>query len=381
MDNKTNTISKISFHGFKNLKGEYHLKQGINLLVKPNGWGKTNFLEAIDYISNLKSFRQIPDLELFNWSEANDFVKISIELLDKSKKQKKTAYFDLVISNGTNGSKINNGNKTKQVFINKVRTNPGKFKASLETILYSPHNADIVSSNPEIRRREFDRLLGEFSPNYAETLNEYKFVVRSRNKLLQKIRSSKARISELDYWNDRLAELGQNIIEARVVFLHEICPLLGDYAKKIFRIDANVPGRALLEIKYISRSLEENIIVLKERMEENVEKEVQAGMSLYGPHRDKFVFDLNDKALRQFGSRGQQRLAGLSLVFALCDYFNEKLGRYPILLLDDIMSELDNEHRKRIEKLLSQLKTQIFVTTSEKKYFSGEFIKAVNNIQ
>lgn len=364
-------ISRISFRGFKNLEGDFELANGLNLLIFPNGWGKTNFLEAIDYISSLKSFRQIPDLELFNWArkneKGNEFVKIQLDISGEKKKQLQVVISDIVNGQNNTGSQT----KSKKTFVNGAATTPQKFKSSFETILYSPHNADIVSSSPETRRNEFDRYITEFDEKYSKQLNEYKFIIRSRNKLLQKIRIANAQAVELDYWNKRMIELGQEIIEKRVVFLHKTKKMLTDYAEEIFN-----PG---LVINYESKSLQNSEIILRDKIEENIEKEIQAGLSLYGPHRDNFIFSLNGQPLRKFGSRGQQRLAGLCLIFTLYNYYNKKLGRYPFLLLDDIMSELDDTHRRRIEAiLLDRIKSQLFITSSEEKYFTSDFIRKCN---
>jgi len=356
-------IQSIDFHNFKNLNGSFALKNGINLLIKENGWGKTNFLESIDYISNLKSFRSIPDQKLFSWGENGDFFKISLELDGLNRKN-----LQAVIS------KTENGSKTKRVFIDEVATNFKKFKSSIETLLYSPHNADIVSSSPEIRRNEFDRMIGQFDGGYQDLINEYKFVVKSKNKILQKLKGNGGQKNELDYWNEKLVSLGQDIIERRVVFLVELAEYLQNYADEIFS-----NGKHDLKVEYSSRVLDDKEITLQEKIEFNQDKEIQAGMSLYGPHRDKFIFVLNGKPMREFGSRGQQRLAGLCMMFSLYDYFKRKLERAPILLLDDIVSELDRSHRKSVEKIITKnIDSQAFITSSEKSYFSSSFVKKCN---
>jgi DNA replication and repair protein RecF len=276
----------------------------------------------------------------------------------------------MVISKGS----INDNAKRKKLFINQLPTNPKKFKSNIETLLYSPHNADIVSSAPVVRREQFDRIIGQFSREYTDLLLEYKFIVRSRNKLLARIREHKASVDELDFWDDRLIKAGEKIIEIRVLFLNDLKIYLADYANKVF---SSKPSD--VEILYLSKVFAENEISLREKIEENREKEIMAGMSLYGPHRDRFVFELNGQPLRDFGSRAQQRLAGLSLILSLYEYFRQKLGRYPILLLDDIMSELDEAHRKRIEKILMhEIKSQVIITSSEKKYFHQNFLQKVN---
>jgi len=361
-------IKKISFTTFKNLAGEYELSPEINLLIKENGWGKTNFLEAFDYLSHLKSFRGIEDGDLPHWDGVDSrFAKLTVDIEGIKKR-----LLQIVLASD------DTGRKSKKVMINSVSTTFSKFRTNLLTLLYSPHNADIVSSSPQIRRDQFDRIIEQFDEKYAKVLREYKFVLKSRNKILQKLKGGVGAEKELEYWTERLVQLGELIIEKRILFLVDIQKEVQVRAKGLIN-----GGNSELEIAYESKSFdpEKKEIVLGTKLEENIDKEIAAGLGLYGPHRDKFVFYLNGRPLREYGSRGQQRLAGLVLIFSLYKHFHEKLGKWPILLLDDIMSELDSSHRKKVEQLINkEVKTQVVITSSEKNYFTKEFIKSAKLI-
>lgn len=354
-------ITKVIFKDFKNLNGTYTIKPRINLLIHPNGWGKTNFLEGIDYISTLKSFRNTSDRDLLKWEEETQFAQISLEI-NKDEYKKLSVVLSEV-----------DERFTKKVFINDASTNSKKFKYQIRTILYSPHTADVVSSDPETRRTQFDRILSQIYSDYDDKLREYRFVVKSKNKLLQSIKTGDSKKMELEYWNQRLFELGTFILESRIEFLEETRELYLATASNV------LDGRfEEAHIEYLSKTVEDGEVMLKEKVEKNIDKEIAASMSLYGPHRDDYSFCLGQNSLRDFGSRGQQRLAGIALVLTLYHYLLDTKDIQLILLLDDIMSELDAQHRKNIEDTLSEIDTQIFLTSSEERYFTEKFIKQAN---
>lgn len=354
-------ITSISFKDFKNLNDSFSVKPGINLLIHSNGWGKTNFLEGLDYVSTLKSFRGTPDRELLQWGKSQ-FAQVTVEINGPEYKK-----LSVVLSEADDKF-------SKRVFTNDSPTNAKKFKYQIRTVLYSPHIADIVSSDPETRRNQFDRIISQIYPEYDGRLREYRFVVKSKNKLLQSIKSGDSNKNELEYWNQRLIELGKFILETRTGFLKEIKDLYNTISEEVLDIKF---GK--LSIEYLSKLLVEERVMLAQKVLSNIDKEVAAGISLYGPHRDDYSFCLGDTSLRDFGSRGQQRLAGIALVFTLYKFLLDTKGVKLILLLDDIMSELDSEHRQNLETmLLSEINTQIFLTSSEKRYFTEKFTKRVN---
>lgn len=349
-------LTKVRFKGFKNLQGDYTPDTGLNILVYPNGWGKTNFLEAIDYLSTLKSFRGIKDADLRSW-DGGLFSSVEAEVSNDIDRLLKVVIAE------------ENEKLKKNLYLDNSTTNSNKFKSTVKTLLYSPHNADIVSSSPDIRRNEFDRSIGQVFNGYDSLLKEYKYVVRNRNKLLQSIQSSNSQVKELTYWNERLIDLGEQIIERRLKFLHDIKSFLTEISDEMMadRFDD-------LKVIYESKSVEDHVIILKNKIEEGQVKEIRAGMTLYGPHRDDYIFTIRKRSLREYGSRGQQRLAGLTFMLSIHRLLREKEGHDAVLLLDDIMSELDEEHRSNIEDILGSLHTQIFVTSSERGYFTEEFI-------
>jgi len=355
-------LTELQLKNYKNLSAEFKFKEGINALIYPNGWGKTNLLEAIDYLSSLKSFRSVADSDLKNWSGADTFVKLQAKIQNS-----KPISLEVVVNFDEE-----KGKNTKRVLLNGANTTPRKFKTQLATFIYSPHNADIVSSAPDIRRNQFDRFVSEFEDDYDKILKEYKFVLRSRNKLLSRIAEGRESEMQLGYWDGRFVELAEEILSRRLKLLSELGEFIKMASNELYKDGLD------LEILYNSKVVEDGVLMVREKMEEGRMKELRAGMTLYGPHRDDYEFLLNGNLLKTAGSRGQQRVAGIILLYALNSLFNEKFGKWPILLFDDIFSELDEEHRVNIEQSLQKLENQIFITSSQKELFSKEFLKGAN---
>ncbi len=345
---------------FKNLNQGFNFSDSVNVLIRQNGWGKTNLLEAIDYIEHSKSFRSIKDIDLINWNNSSNQFKISAEFANLN-----IWNLDIVLT------KNDEGVLSKRYIIDGKPVQSKKVRDKISTFFYSPHLDDLVSSTPEIRRKMFDRILVSLNEDYYKLLNEYKFVVRSRNKLLKQKKEEK----ELFYWNTRLIESGTQIMEKRISFLQTIDKYLKKIAKEVYKDMCKS-----FRLNYESKSFVNNKIILDIKQKEGLLKELEAGMSLYGPHRDNFVFYLNGYDLRYFGSRAQQRLAGLILYFALIDYLKDKKDKTAVILFDDILSELDDNYRKYVQNFLLKTNYQIILTASSRKVFSSGFLDKVNLI-
>ncbi|MBN1331347.1 DNA replication/repair protein RecF [Candidatus Dojkabacteria bacterium] len=355
-------LKELKLKNYKNLNTGFNFQNGINILIYPNGWGKTNLLEAIDYLSSLKSFRGLGDSEMKNWESGDDYFKIHAKcLLDKP------VELEVIISSDPGNSRAK-----KTVKISGANTTPKKFRSQLATFMYSPHNADIVSSTPDIRRNQFDRYISEFDADYDKILKEYRFVLKSRNKLLARISEGRESEMQLDYWDTRFVNLGEEILTKRLKLLADLEEYIYLASKELYKNGFD------LRINYSSKVVENQVLRMKEKLASGRMKEIQAGMGLYGPHRDDYEFLLNGNLLRTAGSRGQQRIAGIILLFALNSLFNKDFSVSPVLLFDDIFSELDEKHRVNIENSLLKLNNQIFITSSQKELFTGSFLKKIN---
>jgi DNA replication and repair protein RecF len=239
-----------------------------------------------------------------------------------------------------------------------------------------------VTDSPITRRKDIDGFLSVYDEGYYSELSEYSKIVRGRNKILEKIQMRKGKISELSFWNASLVELGATIISKRKSLLQKTNPTMAKLASKLFNGDFNE-----LSVHYVSKfTTEENTLdevkrSFSSKIANNIKKEIFVGKSLYGPHREDFVFNLNGHTLRDFGSRGQQRLCSFLYKVAQHDMLQKKQDISPILLIDDLFSELDMQVRKRIQKFLESLSAQILLTGLNRTEFEKSFLKNAEVIE
>lgn len=332
-----------------------------------NGAGKSNFLDAIYHLSRGKSFRTIAEGNAINWDSSLPFARIESHISGSKK-------LALILSQleGQNRKRFEvDGSPKKRL----------TFVSNIKTVLFAPQDLDIVSGSPDIRRAEIDDFLSQSSKVYEENLREYKQVIVRRNKLLQRIAERKANEKELKFWDEKLVESGTGLIKMRYDTLNRFAPSVIKYSNDLF---AGEIGN--LRVEYLSRfadSPEADKIAdefLSTIMKGRV-KELAAGRTLYGPHRDDLNIVFDNRPIRIFGSRGQQRIAALIIKFAMLKYLSENNQQSPILLLDDIMSELDPKHRHNLEEFIQELGTQCFITGTDESQFSRNFMGKNNNLR
>jgi DNA replication and repair protein RecF len=328
--------------------------------VGPNASGKTNFLESIRVLSLSKSFRTKSDAELIKFNE--DFARVEGKTIDKNQKSK----FEVIVNRvGTT--------LQKSIKINGKVSRALDLIGKLTTVLFTPEDLNLAFSSPGIRRRYLDVSICQVDPIYCRDLSEYKRVIYNRNQLLFAIREKKANSSELYFWNERLIELGHRIIGARLDIIKFYNKLLTSIYDKI-----NNNHQALL-IAYksnIPNLTEKDLIkeMLRKEIDLKRDWEIKKARSMVGPHRDDFILRLDKRDLSLFGSRGEVRSAVLALKFAELDFFEFKLGDRPVLLLDDIFSELDEERKSQLINILDKQQTIVTTTDLEfiKKAAAGE---------
>lgn len=317
-------------------------------IVADNSRGKTNFLEAVFYSVYGSSFKMmLSSSEVIK--EGSDFAKVEILFENMTLKS--------VISKKGNSV-------SKRHFINdkltRVKTLPAKFPI----IIFAPQSVDLVSGSPDIRRKDLDSFLSACDSSYSGFLAKYMSILKNRNAVLKNIRDNSGDKNDLTFWTDSLIAEAKNIFEIRLNFFKDIHSPANLFAKKLF---ANCHSFNILyqpfrfnldgEIPYET--------FLKNKISENIEKEIRAGQSLYGIHKDDYTFVFNQKDLRFFGSRGQQRLATFVYKMSQMLYLNKNNTKKVILLLDDLFSELDDTHRNNVAQILLDSKTQFLITSAD----------------
>ncbi len=333
-------INKIILKNFRNYEQqEIELNPHINIFYGDNAQGKTNILEAIFINGFGKSFRTSKEKEMIKFGEEFLETKIFYQKSDREGNIKiRIADKKLIEING--------------VKIKKLSELIGK----LNLVIFTPDDIQILKNGPDKRRRFLDMMIGQLRPKYVYILNLYLKTLEQRNNYLRQIREDNKSENMLEIWDEKLAEYAENICKYRSEFIQK----LNNEIKKIHpKVTEN---NEKLEIKYITEcnDREEYVKLLKQRRKLDIIK----GYTTKGIHRDDFKCFINEKEIEVYGSQGQHRTAILSLKLAELYVIYKEIGEYPILLLDDFMSELDEKRRK---SFLSYIKdTQVIITCTDK---------------
>ena len=347
-------INNIKLNNFRNYNNkEIKLHKNINVFFGENAQGKTNIIESIFLCSIGKSFRTNKEKELIKFNEEKTSVEINYEKSDRTGK-----------------IKIEIGDK-KQVYLNGIKIKKlSELLGNINVVIFTPDDINILKGGPQNRRKFLDIMISQLRPNYMHILSLYNKTLEQRNNYLKQIKTEKKDENLLEIWDEKLIDYGIKIYEYRKEFLEKI-------KNKIKNIHQGITnGKEEIEIEYISDAVTRQNFLneLKSRRKLDIIK----GYTTKGIHRDDFIIYINKKEVGTFGSQGQNRTAMLSLKLSELQVIYDDIGEYPILLLDDFMSELDS---KRRESFLNNIKDiQVIITCTEKlrlenlKYFSYNVI-------
>ena len=333
-------ITKLKLENFRNYDSQkIEFNKGINVIYGDNAQGKTNILEAIFLCSMGKSFRTNKDKELIKIN--SDFAKINIEY-EKSDRNGKIEY---IISN------------KKNISINGVKINRlSELLGNINSIIFSPDDMEILKDGPQKRRKFLNMLISQLRPRYLFNLNAYNKTLEQRNNYLRQIKLENKPENMLEIWNEKLANHAQIINAYRREFVDKI-------SNKIVDIHRNITDNSEeIKINYLSEyKSKESYIKL---LQENTKNDIYKGYTSKGIHRDDFEIFLNGKNINLYGSQGQFRTAILSLKLSELYVIYDEIGEYPILLLDDFMSELDEKRRRKFVENITD--AQVILTGTHK---------------
>ena len=333
-------INKIKIKNFRNYEEEeINLEKNVNIFYGENAQGKTNIIEAIFLCSMGKSFRAKKDKEMIKLDKENALIEIEYQKSDRDGK-----------------IKIELANK-KTVYVNGIKIKKlSELLGNIHIVIFTPDDINILKGGPQNRRRFLDIMISQLKPNYMHNLNLYLKTLEQRNNYLRQIKEEGKDESLLEIWDEKLAEYAYNVSSYRNYFIEKI-------KNKIKNIHNEITDyKEDIEIEYITECLDKNkfLELLKQRRKLDIIK----GFTTKGVHRDDFMIYINKKELDIYGSQGQHRTAILSLKLSELNIINEEIGEYPILLLDDFMSELDQKRRNHfLEKIEN---TQVIITCTDK---------------
>lgn len=317
-------LKSLKLKNFRNYSElDFKFSKKITVLIGNNAQGKTNFLESVYFLATTKSPKAESDDELIRYGqdilrvEGENDNKVSLEISIQSTE----------------------GNLLKKVKVNRVPRRVFDYSSNLVVVLFAPENVNLVTGSPSLRRNFLDTTISQIDRNYKRALSNYEQLITRKNKVSKRIREGLSKRDELSYWLDQQLDLAQILIAKRVEFFKFINSIERKFGS--------------FNYQYIQSEIN------KQKLNDYLDREIASASSLIGPHRDDFLFFLGDRDLAKFGSRGEQRTAVLDLKFAEVSFLERELSDRPILLLDDIFSELDNIHRTHVIDLSNSQQTII----------------------
>ena len=346
-------IEQINLKNFRNYDGqEIVLNPHINVFYGNNAQGKTNILEAIFLCGFGKSFRTSKEKEMIKLQK--DFLEVNI----KYQKSDRDGKIKVVLSN------------KKQIEVNGVKIKKlSELIGNLNLVIFTPDDIQILKNGPDKRRRFLDMMIGQLRPNYVHNLNNYLKVLEQRNNYLRQIKDENKPEEMLEIWDEKLADYAVLVWKYRNEFIEKL-------KEKIKLIHPQITNeKEILTLEYISDcdNKEKYLSLLRQRRKLDIIK----GFTTKGIHRDDFKAFINDKEVLIYGSQGQHRTSILTLKLAELYVIYDEIGEYPILLLDDFMSELDEVRRKNFLKYIKN--TQVIITCTDKMDLENTKIFHVND--
>lgn len=339
-------LSLTHYRNYEQLTLQFH--PGIHLFIGNNAQGKTNLLESLYVLGLAKSHRTSKDREWITWKQGYATIQGLIE------KKYGTVPLELQISAKGKKAKVNRLEQKKL----------SDYVGVLNVVMFAPEDLEIVKGSPQVRRRFIDMELGQISATYLYHLARYQKVLHQRNQVLKDWTRRRENRTVIDIFTQQLIEAGAKVLFQRAGFIEQVQQWANDIHQGITN------GKESLEIRYVysapvQKEMNEQEIsnTLAEKFDKIREQEEARGTTLIGPHRDDLQFYVNGVSVQAYGSQGQQRTTALSLKLAEIELIKREVGEYPVLLLDDVLSELDDQRRSHLLKAI-QNRVQTFVTNT-----------------
>jgi DNA replication and repair protein RecF len=352
-------LQLTNYRNYESLTLDFSPK--INVFIGENAQGKTNVMESIYVLAMAKSHRTSNDKELIRWNE--DYGKIEGVL----QKKYGAVPIELTVSKKGKKGKVNHLEQTKL----------SNYVGQMNVVMFAPEDLNVVKGSPQVRRRFIDMEIGQISPTYLHDLLNFQKILKQRNSILKSNQGRSALADDVmfDIYTDQYVQAAVQIIRKRFNFMD----LLQEWAEPIhFGISRGLE-KLVIQYKTVSgleknMSAEEMATYLKNDLEKVKKREIERGVTLVGPHRDDLQFFVNEYDVQVYGSQGQQRTTALSLKLAEIELIKQETKEAPILLLDDVLSELDDYRQSHLLNTI-QGEVQTFVTTTNVDGINHETIK------
>ena len=318
-----------------------HFDRGTNILIGDNAQGKTNILEAIYVAATTKSHKGSKDSEMIRFDREEGHIRRILE------KDGVSVRIDMHLRKNKSKGIAVDGNKLKKA---------ADLLGLCNVVLFSPEDLSIIKDGPSERRRFVDMELCQLDSFYLYNLNNYNKIVNQRNKLLKDMIMNSSLQETLSIWDMQLVSFGSKMIERRILFVEQLNEIIYEIHKRL------TGGREEIKIVY-----EPNVSIedFESRLKGSQMRDIKAKITSVGPHRDDFCFMVDGIDIRRYGSQGQQRTAALSLKLAEIELVKKITGDTPILLLDDVLSELDCKRQNQLLGSIGEIQTIITCTGME----------------
>jgi len=343
-------IKQLHLNNFRNYDQlDVSFENNVNVILGENAQGKTNVMESIYVLAMAKSHRTSNDKDLIRWEA--EYAKIE----GRVQKNNGSVPMELIISKKGKKAKFNHIEQQKL----------SQYVGNMNVVMFAPEDLNLVKGSPQVRRRFIDMEIGQISPVYLHEIGQMNKILQQRNHYLKLLQTRKQTDETmLEILTDQFIQSAAKIIIKRFEFLQ----LLQNWAQPIH--EGISRGLEMLKIKYKSsanvsegQDLSMMIDVYQNKFTQVRQREIDRGITLFGPQRDDLIFYVNDRDVQTFGSQGQQRTTALSIKLAEIELIHAEIGEYPILLLDDVLSELDDYRQSHLLNTI-QGKVQTFVTTT-----------------
>ncbi|MFI3307001.1 MAG: DNA replication/repair protein RecF [Mycoplasmatota bacterium] len=347
-------LKNIKINNFRNYEStNLNLSPNINIIYGNNAQGKTNLLESIYFLAITKSHRTTNESKLIRTGEETLYLKGDL----------KTNKGDYLLELGFDKIK-------KKLKINKnIITKKNEYITYMKLVIFAPEDMKLVKDGPIERRKFLNVAISQVNSNYLIILNDYNKLLNIRNDLLRKYQKGE-QVDEyyFEIITQHMIKRGKNVIKARNIFIEK----LNYHIKKIYM---DIFPDNLLELEYKT-----NIKDYENDLKINKNLEIKSGNTIIGPHKDDLIFSINNENIKVYGSQGQQRVAVLALKLAQLKIYENLMDESPILLLDDVFSELDDIKKNNLLKYLKK-ETQVIITTTDLKNIDNQIIQKAKKIQ
>ncbi len=375
-------VTHLVLHNFRNYRHtDLPLSSGTTLLYGPNAAGKTSLLEALFYVATTRSPRTTTDRELLFWhAEGEAGVPPFARLVAEVQRSSGTVRLEVLIQTRLEASGQLSSATQKLVRINRKAARALDLIGHLRVVLFTPADLNILEGSPAARRRYLDITLSQLAPRYVRTLSHYNKLVQQRNSLLRawrdRQRPRRGVEQELGYWDQEIASAGGYLIAERLRAVQELTTLVQPIFREISGEERSLTLRYQPSFALDSATDAESLAqMLAASLQTLRQDEIQRGQTLIGPQRDDLVFLADNINLGVYGSRGQQRSVALALKLAEAQLMQARSGDMPLLLLDDLLSELDMQRRTHLLRAIAQPHQQTILTATDMNSFDAAFLQ------